>query len=82
MIQETIQKTKNGGPYTKPEQEERRNKVYELYFEKGYSARKIAKELDVHRNAIDSSIPSGVPVHWPMPSPSSQIAIPGTTRRV
>lgn len=52
----TKQETKNGGPYTKPEQEERRSKVYELYFEKGYSARKISKELGVHRNTIDSDI--------------------------
>ena len=50
------EKDKNGGPYTKPEQEERRSKVYELYFEKGCSARKIAKELGVHRNTIDSDI--------------------------
>jgi len=51
----TKQETKNGGPYTKQEQEERRNKVCELR-EKGYSARKIANELGVHRNTIDSDI--------------------------
>jgi predicted DNA-binding protein YlxM (UPF0122 family) len=52
----TKQETKNGGPYTKPEQEKRRSKVYELYFEQGYSARKIAKELGANRNTVDSDI--------------------------
>ena len=49
-------KTKNGGPYTKTEQEERRNKVYELYFEKGLPAIKIADELGVNRNTVNSDI--------------------------
>lgn len=47
---------KRGGPYTKQEQEERRVKVYELYFEKGYSALKIAETLGVNRNTINSDI--------------------------
>ncbi len=47
---------KNGGPYTKHEQEQRRSKVYELYFEKGYSAIKISEELDVNRNTVNSDI--------------------------
>ena len=38
---------KKGGPYTKPEQDTRRDKVYEMYFEKGLSAVKIADENDV-----------------------------------
>ena len=36
---------KQGDPYTKNEQDERRNKVYSMYFEKGFSAIKIANEL-------------------------------------
>lgn len=47
---------KQGGPYTKTEQEERRRKVYSMYFEKGYSAIKIATELDVNRNTINQDI--------------------------
>lgn len=47
---------KQGGPYTKTEQEERRRKVYSMYFEKGYSAIKIATELDVNRNTINQDV--------------------------
>ncbi len=38
---------KQGGPYTKNEQDERRNKVYSMYFEKGFSAikRKFGSEI-------------------------------------
>ena len=49
---------KKGGPYTKQEQEKRRKKVYELYFEKGNSAVKIAQMLDVNRHTINSDINS------------------------
>jgi len=55
-IQKSKTKTKNGGPYTKQEQEKRRNKVYELYFEKGHSAIKISEELGVNRNTVNSDI--------------------------
>lgn len=55
-LQTTKQNSKNGGPYTKQEQEKRRNKVFELYFEKGHSAIKIAEELDVNRNTVNSDI--------------------------
>lgn len=47
---------KQGGPYTKSEQDERRNKVYSMYFEKGFSAIKIASELEVNRNTINQDI--------------------------
>lgn len=55
-MQTKKQESKNGGPYTKQEQEKRRSKVYELYFEKGYSAIKISEELDVNRNTVNSDI--------------------------
>lgn len=48
--------TKQGGPYTKTEQDERRNKVYSMYFEKGFSAIKIATELEVNRNTINQDV--------------------------
>ena len=48
--------TKQGGPYTKTEQDERRNKVYSMYFEKGFSAIKIATELKVNRNTINQDV--------------------------
>lgn len=47
---------KKGGPYTKQEQEERRDKVYELHFEKGYSAVTIAQMLGVNRNTVNTDI--------------------------
>jgi len=47
---------KNGGPYTKPEQEKRRRQVYEMHFEKSQSASHIAEELDVNRNTISEDI--------------------------
>ncbi len=48
--------SKKGGPYTKPEQEKRRDKVFRLYFEYGYPAVRIAKLLNVNRNTINEDI--------------------------
>ena len=50
------QKSKNGGPYTKQEQENRRDEVFKLHFEYGYSAVQIAKLLNVNRNTINEDI--------------------------
>lgn len=47
---------KKGGPYTEQEKLNRQNKVYHLHFEKGYSAVRIAEELRVNRNTINSDI--------------------------
>lgn len=47
---------KQGGPYTKTEQEDRRKRVYSMYFEKGFSAIKIATELEVNRNTINQDV--------------------------
>jgi len=47
---------KQGGPYTKKEQEERRKKTFELHFEKGMSAVKIAEKLNVNRNTVNEDI--------------------------
>lgn len=41
----TLAESKKGGPYNQQQREERRSKVYELYFGKGYSAVHISKEL-------------------------------------
>lgn len=49
---------KNGGPYPKHEQEIRREKVFQMHFEQGYSAVKIAELLGVHRNTITSDLQS------------------------
>ena len=47
---------KRGGPYTKPQQEKRREQVYQMYFEKGRSAVSIARELGVNRNTVNEDI--------------------------
>ena len=47
---------KEGGPYSKQQQAERRKKVNELYFEKNLSALKIAEMLGVNRNTINEDI--------------------------
>ena len=49
-------KSKKGGPYTKKEQEKRRDDVFELYFEYGYSAVQIVNLLNVNRNTINEDI--------------------------
>ena len=47
---------KKGGPYHKQVREEKIEKVYDLYFEKGMSAVKIAEELNVNRNTVNEYI--------------------------
>ena len=51
-----IEIEKTGGPYTKAQQEKRKNQVYEMHFKLGYSAVKIAEELDINRNTINDDI--------------------------
>ena len=53
---ESAESKKKGGPYSKTEQEKRRSKVYNLHFEKGYPAIKIAEMLQVNRNTINEDI--------------------------
>jgi len=52
-------KSHRRGPYTKQELEKRRNEVYRLHFEYGYSARKIAELMNINRNTINGDIK-----HW------------------
>lgn len=47
---------KRGGPHSKDDRETRRNEVYRLHFEYGYSARKIAELMKVNRNTINGDI--------------------------
>ena len=49
-------KSHKRGPYTKSEKELRRNEVYRLHFEYGYSARKIAYLMKINRNTINGDI--------------------------
>jgi hypothetical protein len=47
---------RNGGRYTKYEQTKRRDEVYRLHFDYGYSARKIAEMMNVNKNTINSDV--------------------------
>ncbi len=49
-------KSKKGGPYTKQEQEKRRDEVFKLHFEYGYSATQISEMLKINRNTINNDI--------------------------
>lgn len=50
------EQVKKGGPYTKKEQEDRRQEVFKLHFEKGYSAIKTSELLNVNRNTVNEDI--------------------------
>ena len=52
---QTMPKRK-GGRYTKHEQTKRRDEVYRLHFDYGYSARKIAEVMNINKNTINSDI--------------------------
>jgi len=54
-----VEQVKKGGPYTKKEQDDRRQEVFKLHFEKGYSAMKISEVLNMNRNTINEDIR-----HW------------------
>lgn len=51
-----VETVKKGGPYTKKEQDSRRQEVFSLHFEKGYSAIKISEMLNINRNTINEDI--------------------------
>jgi len=51
-----LDQVKKGGPYPKTEQRKRREEVYRLHFDYGYSARKIAEFLQVNRGTINRDI--------------------------
>ena len=52
----TLEIQKGGGPYTTSQREERRKKVYDLYFTKSLSAVQIANQLKINRNTINEDI--------------------------
>ena len=49
-------KTRTGGPYNKKDRVMRRDQVYKMHFELGYSAVKISEMLKTNRNTINSDI--------------------------
>jgi len=50
---------KEGGPYPKSQKKIRRDEVFKLHFDYGYSARKIADIMKINRNTINSDIAFG-----------------------
>jgi len=50
---------KEGGPYPEPQKKIRRDEVFKLHFDYGYSARKIADMMKVNRNTVNSDIAFG-----------------------
>ena len=52
----TKSRKKKGGPYSATDRQKRRNEVYRLHFEYGYSALKISELMKINRNTIDSDI--------------------------
>jgi len=54
--QTRVKSPKKGGPYTKQETDARKEEVYRLHFEYGYSARKISQLMKVNRNTINADL--------------------------
>ncbi len=50
------EKSKKGGPYSRLERINRKRNVFELHFEQGYSAIKIAKMIKVNRHTVTKDI--------------------------
>ena len=53
---ELVKSEKKGGPYSKVEQEKNKDKVYELFFEKGCTVVKIAEKIGIHRNTVSEYV--------------------------
>ena len=53
---QTVSNSKKGGPYSKKERDSRREEVYRLHFEYGYTARKISELMKINRNTINGDI--------------------------
>ena len=63
---------KKGGPYSAAETHFRRNEVYRLHFDYGYSGRKISEMMNVNRKTIDNDLDiwySKIIERWDYPDP-------------
>jgi len=47
---------RKGGPYSKQQRDKRREEVYRLCFEYGYTARKISELMKINRNTINGDV--------------------------
>ena len=55
-LDKTRQFPRKGGPYTKNDRTKRRNEVFRLHFEHGYSAVKIADMMKINRHTINDDV--------------------------
>jgi len=55
-LNQFLPRPKKSGPYSSKEKELRRNEVYRLHFDYGYSARKIAELMKINRNTVNGDI--------------------------
>jgi len=53
------QDIRKGGPYSKAQRSQRRDKVFKMHFDYGYSCVEISEMLNVNRNTINTDIN-----HW------------------
>ncbi len=53
---QTRPKSRKSGPHSKQERQKRRDEIYRLHFEHGYSARKIAEGMKITRYTINSDV--------------------------
>ena len=57
QLSQTMPKSeKNGGPYPIQIKKTRRDEVFRLHFDYGYSARKIADMIKISRNTVNSDV--------------------------
>ena len=56
QLGQTMPKSKKGGPYPTHVKKSRRDEVFKLHFDYGYSARKIAEMMKINRNTVNSDI--------------------------
>jgi len=54
--QKTNLQRKKSGPHSKKQRNKRKDEVYRLHFEYGYSARKIADLMKINRNTVNGDI--------------------------
>ena len=55
-LSQFVPKSRRRGPYSKQDKQARRIEVYRLHFEYGYSGRKIAEMMKIHRNTVNGDI--------------------------
>lgn len=55
-LSQFVPKSRRRGPHSKQDKEARRMEVYRYHFDYGYSGRKIAEMIKIHRNTVNGDI--------------------------